>query len=246
MRAAPASRPACRALCGCRYAWRPSYDRGAIPALRYLTSTAYVNRPCAYERGPALAHFTPRPSAPGQLEVLIMGHSFAGMIVLFRPRAVAHPGGLGAGRQNDAGIRRPCAAREPGDRGRAIPADLRSGERARVQGARDEAASGLRTRSPDSRCRRSTCTTRAPPDQRPQNPPPYCVAEPNHPPPPNPPPPKKPHWGATCLTCVGCARSRIGDAARARPSFSEALLRRLAYSSHAGSRRAPREPSSYR
>jgi hypothetical protein len=41
------------------------------------------------------------------------------------------------------------------------------------------------------------------PDQRPQNPPPYCVAEPNHPPPPNPPPPKKPHWGATCLTCVG-------------------------------------------
>ena len=39
--------------------------------------------------------------------------------------------------------------------------------------------------------------------QRPQNPPPYCVAEPNHPPPPNPPPPKKPHWGTTCLTCAG-------------------------------------------
>jgi hypothetical protein len=46
------------------------------------------------------------------------------------------------------------------------------------------------------------CAAARPPDQRPQNPPPYCVAEPNHPPP-NPPPPKKPHWGATCLTCAG-------------------------------------------
>jgi hypothetical protein len=44
----------------------------------------------------------------------------------------------------------------------------------------------------------------------------------------------------------GYARLRIGDAAHAKPSFSEALLRRFASSSHAGSRRAPREPSSYR
>jgi hypothetical protein len=53
------------------------------------------------------------------------------------------------------------------------------------------------------------------PDQRPQSPPPYCVAEPNHPPPPNPLPPKKPHWGATCLAGVG-ARSLAYRRCRSR------------------------------
>ena len=66
---------------------------------------------------------------------------------LFRPRAVAHPGGLRAGRQSDAGIRRPGAAGESGDRGRAFHPDLRSGDERCLQGPHDEAASGLHLRA---------------------------------------------------------------------------------------------------
>jgi hypothetical protein len=79
--------------------------------------------------------------------LLIVGHSFGGMIVYSAPGAVAHPGGLRTGRQCYARIRRSGAVGEPGDRGRAFPSNLRSGDRRCVQGPHDETASRLHLRA---------------------------------------------------------------------------------------------------
>ena len=84
----------------------------------------------------------PRKPAPGDRGPQLRRHDR-----LFRPRAVADPGRFRAGRRSDAGIRRPGAAGESGDRGRALHPDLRSCDEPRLQGPHDEAASGLHLRA---------------------------------------------------------------------------------------------------
>ena len=84
----------------------------------------------------------PRKPAPGDRGPQLRRHDR-----LFRPRPVSDPGRFGAGRRRDAGIRRPGAAGESGDRGRALHSDLRSGDERGLQDAHDEAASGLHLRA---------------------------------------------------------------------------------------------------
>ena len=66
---------------------------------------------------------------------------------LFRSRAIADSSSVSTGWDNDAGIRRPRAARESGDRGRALHPDLRSCHQRGLCRPHDQATSGLHLRA---------------------------------------------------------------------------------------------------